>query len=411
LGDYMNKTSEPQWLVEYRSAARRAFESATTERSRYIAVPTAFSSLIKNNYSIDPQIPENIQSMLNDKSQITILQVNNEIVKISVPGTLEEKGLVVSELSSAIKTSENDIKNMLSLPEKKTELLNAAHFESGIYIAVPDKFFIETPIRYFLMVTPGTSVVTRTIITVGNNSSVRIDEYDFSQEGEDARYNNITNILTGKNSNIDYTVLQNFGKNVTNIVSRRASIDRSSKINWIVGNLGSGTTMGTRNTFLSGEFSKANDTEIFFGDDVQQFDMTANIHHVVPNTRAKVDMRGILRGRSKSVSRGMVTIEPAAQKTETLLSEHTLMLDPETRSNAIPGLEIEANDVKASHSASTSHIDYESVFYLMSRGIDEENAKKLVAMGFLSSAFKKLPRDMKKMLKIAIIEKWNRKSK
>jgi Fe-S cluster assembly protein SufB len=393
--------NESPWLAGYRSAAKKTLAAAGDERSRYVSVNYDLSAAPRNGTG-RPHMPENVQAALSDRTKIAVLQVDNAIVSINVPAALTKQGLVISNL---LDVREN-MDDLFSKPEKKYDAYNAACFRSGIFVSVPDGMKIDVPVNFFVFVTAGASVVGRTLVVAGSGSAFKIDEYCLSDAG-DASYNNVTELHVGNDACVGYTAVQNFGKNVINVTKRRALIGRSSRIDWVVANLGAAATISTRDTVLAGEQSAASDAEIFFGDNDQQFDLSSNMHHVVPRTGADVVVRGILRDSSRSVSRGMVTIAKDAQKTDTRLSEHTLMLDPATRSNAIPGLEIEANDVKASHSASTSHIDDESLFYLMSRGLDESSAKRLVALGFLSAAFEKIPADKKKMLRKMITEKWD----
>ena len=158
--------------------------------------------------------------------------------------------------------------------------------------------------------------------------------------------------------------------------------------------------------YLSGSGAQANDSEVIFGNNDQSFDIQSNVNHESPSTEARVIEKSILRDKSKSLFKGMIRIKESAGKSNSYLSGRSILLDKDAKSDAIPGLEIFTNDVKATHSASVAQIDEEQIFYLQSRCLDKKEAERTIVEGFLEPLSRKMSYQVRAWIAYLIESKW-----
>jgi Fe-S cluster assembly protein SufB/Fe-S cluster assembly protein SufD len=402
--------NEPKWLQEYRDGAEKHFQELSPEKSQYTTLKINFDEII-NCRNVKADIPDKISAFMKDKSKIMIVQLNSEIIHTNVPRDLHDRGFILESFQDALSNHIDLVKEFFDKKvtnpgESKLIAMNCAYFNSGIFVHVPKNMEISLPVYHILMVTGDSKVISKTMLSCEEGSRVLFVEEDYSS-AKNAFHDAVIEIYAKESSEASFVNMQNFDHNVTSITNKKALVERDAKVNWMIGRLGSSTNKTKRDTMLVGEGASVSDTEIFLGNRNQHFDITSNIHHKVPNTKGNVLVKGVLRDSARSVSQGMIKIDKNAQKTDSFLAEHTMLLDPEARSDAIPGLEIEANDVRATHSASVSQIDEEQVFYLKCRGVDEDEAKKLIVLGFLNSALEKISvKEVSNQFRLLVEEKW-----
>jgi len=244
------------------------------------------------------------------------------------------------------------------------------------------------------------------LIKVGEGSTLVFVENVTSSGSADRK--NTTDVKLEENARVTYVSLQSLDEASQNNSVKRATLGKNAGLNWVIAQTGGGKSSTLRETFLQGQGAQAEDVEVFFGSGSQNYNITSNMYHNVPDTAGNVLVKGVLTGNAYSASKGMIKVAKGAQKTNSYLSEHTLILSKDAKSDAVPGLEIEANDVKASHSASVSQIDEEQIFYLTSRGLASDDARKLIVLGFLEAAFQKVSADFSSQFREAIEKKWEK---
>ncbi len=178
-------------------------------------------------------------------------------------------------------------------------------------------------------------------------------------------------------------------------------------MNWTIGHIGGGTTRSRVESVLDGPGATAEDVEIVFGSESQRVDAVTDLTHRSTNTTGHVLARGVLRDSARTIFKGMIRIEEGAKNSNSYLAEHAMIFSKKARADAIPGLEIMTNEVKATHSGSVSQVDEEQIFYLMSRGLSQSEAQRMIIIGFLHPAVQRIPlRTVRAAIQYLIEEKW-----
>ena len=290
-------------------------------------------------------------------------------------------GVIFTDMINAMQNHGDVLKKYLGAAVKITDKFSAFHYTNianGVFIFVPD----NKTARFSSKIMGGG----HTIIVTGKNSKLDyIEEYHGSGLMTDA-----VEIFAGENSVINFASVQNCNKDATIFSFKEAILERNAVMNQIFGAFGSGFHRLMSGTTLGGEGASAETLCAFKGRDKEHIDFTVNSHHIVPHTRNNILAKGTVTDRATSVFRGLIKIEKEAQQTDSYLADHTLILSDNALANSIPSLQIEANDVKASHGATVGQIDEEQLFYLMSRGLSREHAEELIVNGFFEPLINKI---------------------
>jgi Fe-S cluster assembly scaffold protein SufB len=212
------------------------------------------------------------------------------------------------------------------------------------------------------------------------------------------------------NAQLEMVTLQAMDeKSSINFSNRKAFIERDGKMSWYMGLFGTQLSRYKIDSITKGAGSSAEDVEIIFGVGEQSFDVTSNLLHYGESSRGRVLSKSVMKDNSKSLFKGMIKIEKGAKSTESYLAGHSILLDKGSKSDAIPGLEIETNEVRATHSASVAQIDENQIFYLMCRGLSREGAKREIVSGFLEPLSRKMGPRIRAWVNYLIENKWNGK--
>jgi Fe-S cluster assembly scaffold protein SufB len=195
-----------------------------------------------------------------------------------------------------------------------------------------------------------------------------------------------------------------------NFSNRKAFIDRDAKMSWYLGMFGTQLSRYKIDSIMKGPGSSGEDVEIIFGIGNQSFDVTSNLIHLGHNSRGRVLVKSVMKDTSKSLFKGMIKIEKDAKAAESYLAGHAILLDKGAKSDAIPGLEIQTNEVKATHSASVAQLDESQLFYLMCRGLSRDGAKREIVNGFLEPLSRKMGPTIRAWINYLIENKWSGKS-
>jgi Fe-S cluster assembly scaffold protein SufB len=195
-------------------------------------------------------------------------------------------------------------------------------------------------------------------------------------------------------------------KNSVNFSNRKAFIEKDAKMSWYMGLFGGQLSRYKIDNIMKGQGAIAEDVEIIFGTNDQSFDVTSNLIHYGPNTRGRVLSKSVMKDKSKSLFKGMIKIDKTGKSAESFLAGHAILLDKGAKSDTIPGLEIETNEVRATHSASVAQIDENQIFYLMCRGLNNEEAKREIVSGFLEPLSRKMGPTIRAWVNYLIENKW-----
>jgi Fe-S cluster assembly protein SufD len=259
-------------------------------------------------------------------------------------------------------------------------------WQEGLFVYVPRGVRLAAPItREAITGAAGTALNDRTLIVLEEGAEAEVWEQYLSSEDGDTLFNGVTEIVVGPNATLRYVNAQQLSEKSWNFGTQRALVDRDGTLEWVSLGFGSGRGKVRMETQLHGPGANAKVTGVYAGRGRQHLDFDTTQEHAAPNTTSDLAFRGILAGRSTAVWRGMIKVDPGAQQTDAFQESRNLLLSKRAHADAIPGLEILANDVRCTHAAAIAQIDRDQLFYLMSRGLPREAATRLVIDGFLQA--------------------------
>ncbi|KER06953.1 phosphoribosylglycinamide formyltransferase 1 protein [Marine Group I thaumarchaeote SCGC AAA799-E16] len=416
IDEISSSYNEPAWLKDYRKDSLSVYDSLPIELSplynKYTDAKKMDPEKVSLSASTAQTTPSFLQKRLGElENEICVIQIGTHITKINLPEDLKSKGLVISSISDAIANNSELVKKALeaskSQDDKFTALNNAA-FNSGIFIHIPRNLILEKPIHFLSCLSDdGLSVISRNIIFADESSKATVVQELYSPKSDSQQaYLELLNTNVAANAQLDVTTLQMIDQHAVNFSTRRTDLAQDAKINWYSGLFGSMLSRYKIDYFLNGTGASSNDSEVVFGNNEQSFDIQTNVNHESPATEGRVVEKSILRNKSKSLFKGMIRIKENAVKSNSFLSGRSILLDKDAKSDAIPGLEIFTNDVKATHSASVAQIDEEQVFYLKTRCLSHEEAERTIVEGFLEPLSRKMSYQVRAWIAYLIESKW-----
>ena len=409
--------NDPDWLKEYRKNSLSIYDSLPIEISplynKYTDAKKMDPEKVSLSLSTTQSIPSFLEKRLGElENEICIIQIGTNTHKINISDELKSKGLVISSITDAIKNNFELVKKALESSNSKDDkftALNNAAFNSGIFIHIPRNLVVDKPI-YFLtcLSEDGHSTISRNIIFADESSKATIVQELYSPKIETQQaYLELLNTNIAANAQLDFTTLQMMDQNAVTFSTRRTDLAQDAKVNWYSGLFGSMLSRYKIEYFLNGSGASSNDSEVIFGNNEQSFDIQTNVNHEYRETEGRVVEKSILRNKSKSLFKGMIRIKENATKSNSFLSGRSILLDKGAKSDAIPGLEIFTNDVKATHSASVAQMDEEQIFYLQSRCLSHEEAERTIVEGFLEPLSRKMSFQVRAWIAYLIESKWD----
>jgi Fe-S cluster assembly protein SufD len=267
---------------------------------------------------------------------------------------------------------------------------NAAGWSEGALVHVPAGDALDEPVRIEVRPGPdGTRLDWRTLIVLEEGAEAEVwEEYGAGGPG---LFNGVTEIVLGPGANLRYVCRQQLPETTWVFATQRAEIGRDASLEWVALGFGSGRGKVRMETKLGGRGSSAKVTGVYVGHGRQHLDYDTTQEHAAPNTTSDLAFRGVLDGRSTAVWRGMIRVDPGAQQTDAFQESRNLLLSGRAHADAIPGLEIEANDVRCTHAAAVAQVDREQLHYLRSHGLPEPVAQRLIIDGFLQALVERVP--------------------
>lgn len=419
IDEISSSKNEPDWLKQYRRTSLSVYETLPIETSplynKYTDAKRMDPKQVALSVSTNDIIPNFLKKRLSELEKETcIIQIGTHIHKINLSDELKSKGLVISSIEDAIKNNPELVKKSLESSGANTDkftALNNAAFNSGIFIHIPKNLILEHPIHFVTCLSDdGLSVISRNIVFADESSKGTIVQELYSSKSEKQQaYLELFNTNAGPNSHLDMTTLQMMDQSTVNFSTRRTDLGQDAKVNWYSGLFGSVLSRYKIEYHLNGSGASANDSEVIFGNKEQSFDIQTDVNHEAPATEGRVVEKSILRNKSKSLFKGMIRIKENAAKSNSFLSGRSILLDKDAKSDAIPGLEIFTNDVKATHSASVAQIDEEQIFYLKTRCLSQQEAERTIVEGFLEPLSRKMSFQIRAWIAYLIESKWDEK--
>lgn len=325
-------------------------------------------------------------------------QYDSELVYHNVREEVAAQGVVYTDMESALTGEYADMvkKHFMKLVtprDHKFAALHGAVWSGGSFVYVPPGVSVEIPLQsYFRLNAPGAGQFEHTLIIVDEGA------YLHFIEGCSAPKYNVANLhagcvelFVGKNAKLRYSTIENWSKNMYNLNTKRALVEEGGTIEWVSGSFGSHVSYLYPMSVLNGEGARAEFTGITFAGKGQNLDTGTKVVHNAPKTTSYVNTKSISKDGGISTFRSSVVVKPQAKQSKSAVSCQSLMLDDISRSDTIPAMDIRTKDVDVGHEARIGRISDEAVFYLMSRGISEEEARAMIVSGFADNVSKELP--------------------
>ena len=311
---------------------------------------------------------------------------NESVIECQNADEIRQSGIILTDINDAFESHPDLIKKyfskLITPDSNKFAALNASHFANGIFLYVPKNAIAETPIKISFLINKNNSVIRNLIIAESGSKIDFIEEY--VPDSDEEFFNSaVTEVYANDDSKINYNHLNNFGGKASSMINICGSAGRNASINWFSASFGGKLNRLVIDTLFNGEGSQSENLGLFVGKNREHIDITTNAYHNTPHTSNNIKVDGILKDNSSSVYRGLIRIEKEGQQTNSYLSNHILKIGEKTLGNSIPSLQIEANDVKASHGATVGQVSEEHLFYLMSRGLSRDDAESMITQGFL----------------------------
>jgi Fe-S cluster assembly protein SufD len=400
--------NEPDWLRLARLSAwdlyadlpMPSMQSEAWRRTDYTTIKWEEASALQtgSHAGIDTIPAENLAPLIGSAQGGLIAAVDGRIVHNELNADLAAQGVIFTDLDTAARQYPDLVRKSLMTKavrpdEDKFAALHAALWTHGTFLYVPRGRMVELPLHsVFYNTMPGLSMGHVLVVLEEGAQVTYLHEY-LSAEGHTAHmaYIGMTELLIGDSANLRYVALQDWSRNVNDIRHERARVGHSGQLDWIIGSMGGRFTKQFAEIELDGEGAWGRMSGLFFADTNQFYDHDTQQNHNAPHTTSDLLFKGALKDEARTVWQGMIKVMPNAQKTDGFQANRNLVLSRDARADSIPGLEIEANDVRCTHAATIGKLEEEPIFYLMSRGMPRHEAEKIIVTGFFDPIMQRIP--------------------
>lgn len=408
-----DKKNDPQWMRDFRLKALEVYHKTDIPNWGPDISDLNMDSIVtyvkpKTKMSADwEEVPEDIKNTFEKlgipeaerKSLAGVgAQYDSELVYHNLQEEVAAKGVVYSDIESALhgpygEMIEKHFMKLVPPTDHKFAALHGAVWSGGSFVYVPKGVNVEIPLQsYFRLNAPGAGQFEHTLIIVDEGAELHFIE------GCSAPKYNVANLhagcvelFVGKNAKLRYSTIENWSKNMYNLNTKRARVEENGIMEWVSGSFGSHISYLYPMTILKGDNARAEFTGVTFAGAGQNLDTGAKMVHIGKDTSSYISTRSISKSGGISTYRSAVVIQNQAKNAKSAVSCQSLMLDDQSRSDTVPAIDVRTNQADVGHEAKIGRISDEAVFYLMSRGIPEEEAKSLIVSGFADSVSKELP--------------------
>ena len=414
---------EPAWLQDFRIKSLNLYQKLAPELSPLYTKYVDLAGLDFESISLTPVEPSSTQiqevtSRLASDRAITLFQIESRTIQPELPAALKKEGVIFTDIASAIQQDPDLFRRYFLekaiLPEDdKFAALNNALFTSGFYLHIPKGIEVTTPFRQVTILdSPGHGVFSQNLVVAENRSKLTVLEELYSTQANTnaprSTYSGLSEVHLRDGAEVTYGSINNLASNINIFTNKKSVGAKDTKIVWSSGFLGGAYTRSRLESVMNESGATSENVEVVFGNGTQRFDAVSNITHIGPNTSGHAISKGVVKDKSRSLFKGMIRIEKNAKNSRAYLAEHGMILSKDALADAIPGLEISTNEVKATHSASVAQLNEEEIFYLTSRGLSENDAKKLIIVGFFEPLVERIPvPEIAKRIRRIIDLKWS----
>jgi Fe-S cluster assembly protein SufD len=383
-------TTEPDWLTALRRRGDEAFGALRLPAEKDKG--WEFTDL--SRLDLDEREPASDGNLDTLPSRLPVMESTGHASVQQVDGSASHdatpapEGVIVTTLEKAVEQHPELVRahlGALVLDRDKFAAQNTARWHGGAFVYVPKGVSVSDPVVLTaIQATDGSALHWRSLIVVEEGAELTlVEQYLSSDDGLDAYFNPVVELTVGENARVSYLCVQDLSEQSWVLGSQRARVARDGSLHWVGLGLGSGDGKLRMETTLDGRGADGRVTGAYVGHGSQHIDYDTTQEHAAPDTTSDLAFRGILRDRARAVWSGMIRVDPPAQRTDAFQENRNLLLNDGAHADAIPGLEIEANDVRCTHAATVSKIDEEQVFYLRTRGLERSEAERLLIGGFL----------------------------
>ena len=405
---------EPEWMLEYRLKALEVYESKPMPQWGG-DLSTLESTLEDIYFYVRPQdrmerswddVPEEIKDTFEKlgipEAERKILagvgaQYESEMVYHSLRKEWEDQGVIFDSIEDGLKNHPELFRKYFStvipVADNKFSALNSAVWSGGSFVYIPKGVELETPLQaYFRVNQERMGQFERTLIIADEGSRAHyIEGCTAPVYSTESFHSGVIEIVVGRGAHFRYTTIQNWSNNMYNLVTQRALVHEGATMEWLDGNLGSKATMKYPSCYLVGERAHGNILSIAYAGDGQHQDTGGKVVHAAPHTTSSIVSKSISKGTGRSSYRGLCKVYEGATGAKSNVECDALLINDTSRTDTYPYIEIEENDANVGHEATVSKIGDEQLFYLMSRGMSEEEAMALIVRGFIEPIAKQLP--------------------
>lgn len=404
--------NEPQWMTDFRLKSLEIYNNMelppwgpnlTDLHIENIVTYVKPNTEMKGKWE---DVPEDIKQTFDrlgiPKAERTSLagvgaQYDSEVVYHSIKEELVKKGVIYTDMETAMRDYEDIVKEyfMACVPptDHKFAALHGAVWSGGSFVYVPEGVDVDIPLQsYFRLNAPGAGQFEHTLIIVEKGAKLHFIE------GCSAPKYNVNNLHAGcvelfvkEGARLRYSTIENWSKNMYNLNTKRAIVEKDGIMEWVSGSFGSKVSMLYPMTILKGERSKVEFTGITFAGKGQHLDTGSKVIHAAPYTTSTINSKSISKDGGVALYRGALRVASNAHHVKSTVSCESLMLDNKSKSDTIPVIDLMNDDVDIGHEAKIGRISDDAIFYLMSRGISEEEAKAMIVRGFVEPIAKELP--------------------
>jgi len=404
--------SEPEWMRDYRVKAYRHFVERPMPRWGANLETIDFDNIYYYMKPVDEQakswddLPPGMRETWDklgipeaEKKYLAGVgaQYESEVVYHNLQEDLKKQGVLFLDMDSGLREHEEVVRRyfgtIIPYNDNKFSALNSAVWSGGSFIYVPPGVKVELPLQaYFRINAENMGQFERTLIIVDKDAYVHyVEGCTAPVYSSDSLHSAVVEIHVAEGGRARYTTIQNWSTNVYNLVTKRAVAERNATMEWVDGNLGSQITMKYPAVILNGEGAHGEVLSIAFAGKNQHQDAGGKITHVAPNTSSVITSKSISKDGGRSSYRGLLQVNKGAVGSKSKVVCDSLIIDDESRTDTYPYINIDENDVEIGHEATVSKIGDEQLFYLMSRGLSEEEASAMIVSGFVEPITKELP--------------------
>ena len=403
--------NEPDWMRQFRLRSLEVFESKPMPKwggdisldfqdIYYYLKPTNEQG--KTWDDVPDEIKETFDKLGIPEAEKKFLagvkaQFESEVVYGSLQEDLGKKGVIFTDTDTAVREHSDLLREyfgtIIPPEDNKFAALNSAVWSGGSFIYIPKGVSIDFPLQaYFRINAERMGQFERTLIIADEGAQIHyVEGCTAPMYSTESLHSAVVEVIVKKNARCRYTTIQNWANNIYNLVTKRAVAYQDATMEWVDGNLGSRLTMKYPAVYMMEPGARGEILSIAFSSAGQHQDAGAKLVHCAPNTTGQIISKSISKGGGRSSYRGLVKVEKGAHNSKNNVVCDALILDPESRSDTYPYIEIAEQDVSIGHEASVSRIGEEQLFYLMSRGLSEAEASTMIVNGFVEPLVKELP--------------------